>query len=248
MKRMIVLFTDFGVNGPYVGQMKAVLMQHAPEAAVIDLFADVPAWNIKAAAYLLPAYVEEFPQGTIFLCVIDPGVGTQTRRPVILNIDGRWFVGPDNGLFNMVALRAHNRGDIQWWDITWQPDRLSNSFHGRDLFAPVAAMLARGDMPATQQQSATQRIDTTWPEQLSAIIYIDCFGNAMTGMQARALTKENVVIVHQHRLVYARTFAEVPAGESFWYENANGLVELATNQGRACDMLSLEIGVSIAIE
>ena len=79
MKRMIVLFTDFGVNGPYVGQMKAVLMQHAPEAAVIDLFADVPAWNIKAAAYLLPAYIEEFPQGTIFLCVIDPGVGTQRK-------------------------------------------------------------------------------------------------------------------------------------------------------------------------
>lgn len=248
MKRMIVLFTDFGVNGPYVGQLKAVLTQYAPEAAIIDLFADVPAWNIRAAAYLLPAYVNEFPPDTVFLCVIDPGVGTQTRRPVMLNIDGRWFVGPDNGLFNIVTRRASRPDAIQWWDISWQPDRLSNSFHGRDLFAPVAGMLACGDRPAAQQQDATQHIDLSWPEQLKEAVYIDPFGNIMTGIQASTLSQKNVVCVRDYRLRHARTFADVPRNESFWYENANGLVELATNQGRACDVLSVGIGDSIVIE
>jgi S-adenosylmethionine hydrolase len=244
---MIVMFTDFGVSGPYLGQMQAVLSQQAPDTTVINLFADAPTSNPRAAAYLLPAYVDEFPEGSVFLCVVDPGVGSD-RRPVILNIDGRWFVGPDNGLFNMVALRARNSAGIEWWDITWQPDTLSNSFHGRDLFAPVAAMLARGDMPAAQQQDAAQRIESTWPEQLNEIIYIDHFGNAMTGVQASRVTKDKELLIHKHRIPYARTFAEVPSGESFWYENANGLVELATNQGRACDVLSLTIGDSVVIE
>lgn len=246
MKNLIVLFTDFGVNGPYLGQMQAVLARQAPDAAVINLFADVPAWNSKAAAYLLPAYADEFPQGTIFLCVVDPGVGGE-RRPVMLNIDGRWFVGPDNGLFNMVALRARERSGIQWWDITWQPDTLSSSFHGRDLFAPVAAMLARDIMPAAIQQDPLQRIETTWPDQLNEIVYIDHFGNAMTGLQAGTISRDKKLLLRRHCLAYARTFSEVPAGESFWYENANGLVELATNQGRACDALSLSIGDSFVI-
>ena len=244
---MIVLFTDFGVNGPYLGQMQAVLMQQAPDTAVINLFADAPSCNPRSSAYLLPAYVDEFPEGSIFLCVVDPGVGSD-RRPAMVKIDGRWFVGPDNGLFNMVALRARDRAGIRWWDITWQPDTLSSSFHGRDLFAPVAAMLARGDMPVAQQQDAEQHIESTWPEQLNEIVYIDHFGNAMTGLQASAVAQNKKLLVHKHRLAYARTFAEVPAGESFWYENANGLVELATNQGCACDVLSLAIGDSVAIE
>lgn len=248
MKRMIVLFTDFGVSGPYIGQMKAVLTQHAPEAAIIDLIADVPAWNIRAAAYLLSAYVRDFPPQTVFLCVVDPGVGTQSRRPVMLNIDGRWFVGPDNGLFNVVAQRASEPDALQWWDISWQPDRLSNSFHGRDLFAPVAGMLARGEQPAAQQRNASQRIDYSWSEQLLEVIYIDHFGNVMTGLQANALSLKSVIGVRQFQLPHARTFAEVPKGDSFWYENANGLVELATNQGRACDVLSVGVGDSIVIE
>ena len=94
---MIVLFTDFGVGGPYTGQVKAVLRLAAPDTDIIDLFADAPAHDPKAAAYLLAAYVEEFPRGTVFLCVVDPGVGG-ARTPGVFNVDGRWYVGPENGL------------------------------------------------------------------------------------------------------------------------------------------------------
>src|SRR5262245_5142495 len=98
---MIVLFTDFGLSGPYTGQMKAVLGQMAPGTPVIDLFADAPVGNPKASAYLLAAYAAWFTTGTIFLCVVDPGVGG-ARLPVIVEADGRWFVGPDNGLFELI--------------------------------------------------------------------------------------------------------------------------------------------------
>ena len=102
---MIVLFTDFGLHGPYTGQMKAVLHQWAPGIPVVDLFADAPVGNPKASAYLLAAYAVWFPAGTVFLCVVDPGVGGM-RPAIILKADGRWYVGPGNGLFELVQRRA----------------------------------------------------------------------------------------------------------------------------------------------
>jgi S-adenosyl-L-methionine hydrolase (adenosine-forming) len=138
---MIALFTDFGLHGPYTGQMKAVLHQMAPTIPAIDLFADAPAGNPKASAYLLAAYAGWFQVGTVFLCVVDPGVGG-TRPAIILEADGRWYVGPGNGLFELVRRRAKR---TRSWDIDWQPERLSAS----DLFASVAAMLARGEPPRT---------------------------------------------------------------------------------------------------
>ena len=100
-----MLFTDFGLHGPYTGQMKAVLHQMAPGIPVIDLFADAPVGNPKASAYLLAAYAAWFPAGTVFLCVVDPGVGG-TRPAIIIEADGRWYVGPGNGLFELVQRRA----------------------------------------------------------------------------------------------------------------------------------------------
>ena len=132
---MIVLFTDFGLHGPYTGQMKAVLHQMAPGIPVVDLFADAPVGSPEASTYLLAAYAAWFPSGTVFLCVVDPGVGG-TRPAIIVEAEARWYVGPGNGLFELVRRRG---GQTRSWDIDWKPERLSASFHGRDLFAPVAA-------------------------------------------------------------------------------------------------------------
>ena len=148
---MIVLFTDFGLQGPYTGQMKAVLWRMAPGIPAVDLFADAPVGNPKASAYLLAAYAEWFAAGTVFLAVVDPGVGG-TRPPIILEADGRWYVGPGNGLFELVERRATSKRS---WDIDWRPERLSASFHGRDLFAPVAAMLARDEPPPGQSRQSS---------------------------------------------------------------------------------------------
>ena len=141
---MIVLFTDFGLAGPYIGQVNAVLAETAPGVPVIQLFADAPAARPKPAAYLLAAYAAWFAAGTVLLCVVDPGVGS-ARRGLIAEAAGRLYVGPDNGLFELVLRRA---AKPRCWEISWRPPVLSASFHGRDLFAPVAGRLAQGEPPS----------------------------------------------------------------------------------------------------
>jgi S-adenosylmethionine hydrolase len=240
---MIVLFTDFGLEGPYLGQMKAVLHRMAPAVPVIDLFADAPSGRPKASAYLLAAYAAWFPEGSVFLCVVDPGVGG-ARPPLMVEADGRWYVGPGNGLFEIVLRRAAKAARR---DIDWRPERLSASFHGRDLFAPVAAMLARGDPPPGRRRTsgADRRLD--WPDDLSEIVYIDHFGNAMTGLRATMLPANARLAAAQRLLERARTFGDLPPGTAFWYENANGLAEIAVNQGRADATLGIVPGSPVAV-
>jgi S-adenosylmethionine hydrolase len=239
---MIVLFTDFGVQGPYTGQMKAVLHQMAPGFPIIDLFADAPAGNPKASAYLLAAYAQWFAAGTTFLCVVDPGVGG-TRPPLMLDADGRWYVGPGNGLFELVERRARA---ARSFDIDWRPQQLSASFHGRDLFAPVAAMIARGEPPPGQpREHADRRSD--WPDDLAEVVYIDHFGNAMSGLRASMLPPGARLIAAGRVLERARTFSDRPSGAAFWYENSNGLAEIAVNRGRADRDLGLAIGSPVEI-
>jgi S-adenosyl-L-methionine hydrolase (adenosine-forming) len=243
MAAIIVLFTDFGLEGPYTGQVKTVLHQIAPGVPVVDLFADLPAAKPRPAAYLLAAYGGWFPPGTIILAVVDPGVGGE-RAAIVLEADSRWFVGPDNGLFEVVTRRADR---ARCWEISARPEAISASFHGRDLFAPAAGRLARGDQPAGRLRPGGIFRRPDWPGDLPEIVYIDRFGNAMTGLRA-ALVPDGARLAAAGRvLVRRRTFSEVPAGEAFWYENSNGLAEIAVNAGRADAALGLAIGSPVAI-
>ncbi len=241
---MIALFTDFGPAGPYVGQIKAVLHREAPRAPVVDLFLDAPIFDPMAAAYLLAAYVGEFPAGTVFLAVVDPGVGG-ARKPVAVQAGGRWYVGPDNGIFELVARRAPK---VRRWEITWRPRRLSPSFHGRDLFAPVAARLARGEAPPGDERPADEGRRADWPDDLARIIYVDHFGNAITGLRATMLAADASLRVGRRRLERARTFGDVSPGAAMWYENANGLAEIAVNRGRADERLGIALGTEVTVE
>ena len=135
---MIVLFTDFGTSDPYLGQVKAVLQRDAPGTPVVDALNDAPDFAVEPAAHLLAALAPRYPRGSVFLAVIDPGVGG-SRDAIVLEADGRRFVGPDNGLLSVLWQRA-KRGRCR--RILWRPGALSSTLHGRDLFAPVAAALA----------------------------------------------------------------------------------------------------------
>ncbi len=249
---MIVLFTDFGLAGPYVGQLQAAILKECPAAQIVNLFADAPAFDPRCAAYLLAAYVEEFPSSAVFVCVVDPGVGG-SRRAVALEADGRWFVGPDNGLLAIVARRAKAP---TWWRVTWRPERLSASFHGRDLFAPVAARLATSPSMARELPKGWAEplpeggIDCQdWPDDLAEVVYIDRFGNAMTGLRAAILPPQAVFVINKGpNIVRARTFSDVPKEGVFWYENANGLAEIAMNCGRADIALDLSVGSPITVQ
>lgn len=242
---MIVLFTDFGYEGPYVGQMKGILARQAPGVPIIDLMHDAPSFNPHAAAYLLTALVDPFPDQAVFVCVVDPGVGHPDRRAVLLQADNRWFVGPDNGLFNNLIKLAE---EVTAWEITWRPDYLSDSFHGRDLFAPVAAQLALGQMPAAERLSVADMLQVDWPSDREEIIYIDHYGNAMTGIRADSLSSDQQILIGDQKLYYARTFSMAEKGRPFWYRNSAGLVEIALYGDSVAERLDLCLGDKVAIQ
>lgn len=238
---MLVLFTDFGVTGPYVGQVRAVLARLAPAVPVVDLMHDAPAFDPRASAYLLAALTDPFPDDAVFVCVVDPGVGSD-RAPALAAAGGRRFVGPDNGLFEIVLRRA---APAVLHRIDWRPDRLSTSFHGRDLFAPVAARLALGKSVAC---SPTDRRHADWPDDLAEVIYVDGYGNAMTGLRAATVPPAAVIEVAGRRLSRATTFSDMPEGKAFWYENSSGLVEFAVNRGNAAARLGIGIGTAFSVD
>jgi S-adenosylmethionine hydrolase len=238
---MIHLFTDFGPFGPYQGQMTAALRRHAPEVPVIDLLNDAPMFEPRLAAYLLAACLDQIPVGDVLLAVVDPGVGT-ARLPLALALDGRWLVGPDNGLFEPALRRASH---ALTFHIVWQPRNLSASFHGRDLFAPVAADLARGQHGKLAAGAATRLAD--WPDDLPAIVYIDRYGNAMTGLRATGIRMDSILAAGQHRLPHAPTFGAVPPGHAFWYRNSLGLIEIAANGASAARLLDLSTGDAVGL-
>lgn len=227
-----------------MGQMKAVLHRLAPGVDVVDLFADAPARDPRASAYLLAAYIDEFPQGTVFLCVVDPGVGSK-RAAGILQADGKWFVGPDNGIFSIIARRTATAGP--WMELSELPDTISATFHGRDVFAPAAAGVATGKLPPYVEKPVEGILHPDWPDDLAKIIYIDRFGNATTGIRASTVDDQAIVMLGDIRLRKARTFSDVGRGAAFWYENSNGLLEIAVNCGRADELPGMHIGVKIEI-
>jgi hypothetical protein len=238
---VIVLCTDFGLEGPYTGQVKAVLARAAPAVPVIDLFADLPPFRPQGAAYLLAAYGAVFMPADVILTVVDPGVGG-ARAALALEADGRWYVGPDNGAFELVLRRAHA---ARCWRIDWRPAALSATFHGRDLFAPVAAALAQGEPPRGTAAPPTRHPD--WPDDLPEIVYVDRYGNAMTGMRAATLPAGTELEVTGARIPRARTFSDVPSGGLLWYANANGLAEIAANGASAAARLELAPGAPVTV-
>lgn len=241
---MILVFTDFGRRGPYVGQVEAVLAEAAPGVPVVELLSDAPAFDPRASAYLLAALVEPLPAGAVVLAVVDPGVGGP-RRPMVLRAGGRWYVGPDNGLLALVARRA---GDVSAWEITWRPERLSATFHGRDLFAPVAARLARGEPPPGEPlPPGDGLVGADWPDDLAEIVYVDGYGNAATGLRAGRLAAGARLEVAGRILGRARRFGERPEGEAFWYENSYGLAEIAANRASAAAALGLAPGQAVRV-
>ena len=235
---MLVLFTDFGFADPYVGQMKARLVERAPGVAIIDLLHDVTPFNAHAGAQLLDALAAQFAPGSVFVCVVDPGVGTP-RQALVLSAGGRWYVGPDNGLLSIVAQRA---SDARWWRITWHPDHLSKTFHGRDIFAPVAALIAAGQCPADWLDEIPAPEVEFDAGDLARVIHVDHYGNAWTGIRAANLPRSTRVRVGGREFVHAETFGQVGKGRGFWMANSSGLLEIAMNRGHAAREFGLEIG------
>ena len=233
----VALFTDFGTTDFYVGQMHAAVLDRAPGTAIVDLHHHAPCFSPGVAGLLLDALVPFVPRGAVVVGVVDPGVGT-ARGTLALWSGGHWFVGPDNGLFGPMA----GAGDAEAYRLNPAAvGPLSASFHGRDLFAPAAAALVRGDRMV---------LGETVPEPVAApgnpaqVVYVDHYGNLMTGLcppgEAAGLRIGGRVVAH------ARTFGEVGVGELFWYRNSLDRVEVAARERSAGALLGVGAGVEVA--
>jgi len=238
----IILFTDFGPSGPYIGQMESVLRLTAPNVPVINLLSNAPTADPRLSSYLLAALRYSFPVGSIFLAVVDPGVGGE-RKAVVLQADGQIFVGPDNDLLNTVAVQSKK---MKWSEIIWRPEHCSMSFHGRDLFAPIAAKLANNETESLLRPFERNDL-SAWPEDLAEVIYFDHYGNAMTGLRYCEAFSGKTLTVNGITIKQAGTFSDVEAQQAFWYKNSSGLVEIAVNKGRAEQQLGLKLGMEVFI-
>lgn len=241
---MFLLFTDFGWQGPYVGQMKAVLATRCLTHPIIDLMHDAPAFRPREAGYLLAAIVHRLRPGGIVVAVVDPGVGT-ARRAIAAAVDGCWFVGPDNGLLapTINAAQTINRQVF----VLPTSECASASFHGRDVFAPAAVELALHGRVANQRE-IMDWVGRDSPADIDKVIYIDGYGNVLTGRRAATLSSGMGPVIAGQPVIGARTFADVDPGVAFWYPNSVGLVEIAVNQGNAARRFNVEVGNSLRFQ
>lgn len=241
--RLIYFFTDFGTGGPYLGQMETSVLAQAPAARVVNLLADAPLSNPRASAYLLAALLPELPDDAILVCVVDPGVGSE-RDALVLQTGGRTLIGPDNGL---LAVCAGMDPGASVYKIAHDKSKLSASFHGRDLFAPMASSIWLGESMPLESMDTSAMVGSDWPRVLGEVIYIDHYGNAMTGLPADHLKDTAKIKSGTHVLRHAYTFSAAQGKDPFWYRNSCGLVELAVNRGRADERLGLVVGSGLDI-
>lgn len=250
---MIITFlSDFGSF--YPAQMKGVILSllqgktgnKAGEVTLVDIAHDIPAQDVRAGAFALLSTVKFFPTGTIHIAVVDPGVGTG-RRSLVVESGGHIFVGPDNGL---LIPAARSLGTPSAYEIAL-PHDASDTFHGRDVFAPAAALIAAGQPPASIGQKVRPR-DLAFGEAKrtargfeATIIYVDRFGNLILNLQRLPLQD---VILKGIRLKRVRTYAEGRRIEPLITMGSHGFAEIAVNQGNASEAFRLKAGDCIELE
>ena len=270
----IALLTDFGQNDWFVGVMKAVIAGIAPEAPIIDITHGITPGDISSAAFVLAAAREYFPAETVFCCVVDPGVGTDRR--ILCVEDGRYvYVAPDNGLLSMVMgdnpiratqgqsgsdrLRVHSAEERKFWLPA--PGR---TFHGRDIFAPIAAHLSNGHRPSEFGPAITDpKITPAVMNSISAdqstitgtIVYIDGFGNLITSIQFDRVVADHTrtrpdnwrIELKDHSIAFALSYGSAPRGELIFYSGSTGLIEIAVNMGNAARLTDSHVGDAVRL-
>lgn len=240
--------------------MKGVILGIAPDARIVDLTHDVPPQDVRAGALLLRTAVPYFPAGTIHVAVVDPGVGTR-RRALLVETADAWFLGPDNGLLGLAAPRAAVR---RVRDVSRSPFRrrpVSRTFHGRDVFAPVAARLARGIPPArlgpsvrTIVRIADPRPRRTQRGLVGEVLWCDRFGNLVTSIRAADLAAGGFrgsrvsVRIRGHVLPLRGSYGSTAGGKALALVNSNDLLEIAVNQGSAAAALGAGVGERVQVE
>ena len=251
MAGIITLLTDFGTEDSYVGAMKGVILSINPDATIIDISHQIPPQDIIAGAFVLSQAAPFFPKGTVHIAVVDPGVGGK-RKPILIETDKYFFVGPDNGIFDIALQNERIRRKIHLTNKNYFLGYISSTFHGRDIFSPVAAYLSLGIDPALfgKKIKTLTSLDVKKPfakdgKITGRIIHIDRFGNLITNIDEGLLKK-----VFKNRIFevevcdniikrFVPSYTNAKQGEPIGLIGSSGLMEIAMREKNA----SIELGI-----
>ena len=249
----LFMLTDFGTADPYVAQMKSVILTHAPQATIIDVTHEIRPFDICQAGFFLWAGYDYLPMGSVVLCVVDPGVGTE-RKIVLFECKGRCVVAPDNGLTAMWISGSKDREKIKVFEILHTREETSATFHGRDIFAPLGARLVNGAVPETLGRpiDLARLIDPSWARArlhnnrlVARVVHIDRFGNCLLNLEvaewSARLQRSTKIVVHPWECSAAlvRTYADLKQGEVGVLAGSQGVFEITLREANAA--LELEI-------
>lgn len=260
---IITLTTDFGTADPYVASIKAAIYEVTTQVHIVDITHDVPPHDIAGAAYQIRAAAPLFPARTVHIVVVDPGVGSE-RRPIVVSSSLQYFVGPDNGVFSLIyegdpTARTHHITATHYFRA-----KPSATFHGRDVFAPIAGQIIRGIAVENFGEPVEDPVRIELPKPKitaegrvrATVIYVDRFGNVITNLTRAALDalmerlgRKQVRGAGAAASVVEmrRAYAEGPAGTPFFLFNSNNDLEIAVREARAADVLGLKLGDAVEI-
>jgi hypothetical protein len=258
--RIATLLSDFGTADPYVAEMKGVLIGMAPGVQIIDISHEVRSHDVLAGAFILAQAVPYFPAGTVHVVVVDPGVGTE-RRILAASLGGHRVVFPDNGIITLLQQRLPLEEIVAVLNVRFLPRQRSRTFHGRDVFAPVAAHVLNG-LPLTRlgpRPDTYTLLDLPEPREANGtlvgqVIYVDRFGNLVSNLSEELISRFRIRADHLCVTCGGRdigpmsgAYAHVAEGSPLVLLNSMGLVEVAVNRGRACDVLGADVGSEIRL-
>lgn len=260
--RVVSLLTDFGLRDVYVAEMKAVILHICPEARIVDVSHMVEKFNVRMGAFLLACAAPYFPEGTVHVAVVDPGVGTE-RRAIIVETRRSLFVGPDNGLLMLAAEKEGIEHVYEIKNKAYMRPEVSHTFHGRDIFAPSAAHLARGVAPKEfGPEIADYMVPTYVQPKLKGnqvegeILHVDNFGNLVTNISAEELKnvgiREGVMVKaviggEKALLKLCSAYGEAARGEILALVGSHGFLEFSVNLGNAAERFKTQAGTRIAV-
>jgi S-adenosylmethionine hydrolase len=257
---IVTLTTDFGLKDPYAAEMKAAILSISPTAVIVDITHEIAKFNTRMGTYVLASAVPYFPQGTVHVAVVDPGVGTP-RRPIAIQTKQGFFVGPDNGLLVLAAEKQGITSIHELANPRFMLPKVSYTFHGRDIFAPAAAHLLNGVKPAEfgpeiqevakpEFAKVTRKNHTLFGE----VLHVDGFGNIITNINEKEVTRSQVksavsaeLAGSKLKLKFCKAYGEAEPQEPLALIGSHGFLEISLNQGSAAEKFNTQAGDKVAI-
>ncbi len=261
--KVVALLTDFGTRDPYVAEMKAVILTRCPQVRIVDISHEIRKFDIREGAFTLASAAPYFPEGTVHIAVVDPGVGTK-RRPIVVETSKSIYVGPDNGVVMLAASKDEVRRVVVIERPSYMLSAVSRTFHGRDVFAPAAASLANGCAASSFGREIRDYVVPSFVEPtvkagavLGEILHVDSFGNIISSVPVELLKEElavceggEVEIAVGENILGLRlcsAYGDVPVGEPLAITGSHSLLEISVNQRSAAARFKVKVGDEVSV-